>query len=88
MLQYRSVEKANLPFDIGEGVKCTHVVEVVGDEISFSGDILLGVDLLKRFNFRLTAYHSPSRNYASFNGVRLDVEYSDSPSFGWNSGSC
>jgi len=79
---FRSIEKANVFFDIGKGIKSTHVVEVVGENISFPGDVLLGVDFLRRFNFKLTAYHSPYRNYVTFNGVKLDVQYSDSPSVG------
>ncbi|XP_037774271.1 uncharacterized protein LOC119570709 [Penaeus monodon] len=79
---FRSIEKANVFFDIGKGVKSTHVAEVVGENISFPGDVLLGVDFLRRFNFKLTAYHSPYRNYVTFNGVKLDVQYSDSPSVG------
>lgn len=79
---FRSIEKANVCFDVGKEVKFIHVVEVVDENVSFPGEVLLGVDVLRRFNFKLTAYHSPHRNYITFNGVKLNVRYSDSPSAG------
>lgn len=39
--------------------------------------ILLGIDMLRRFNFRLISYHSPSRNYMMFNDVKVPLTYSD-----------
>lgn len=79
---FRSIEKVNACFDVGKGVKCTHVVEVVSENVSFPEEVLLGVDFLRRFNFKLTAYHLPHKNYGTFNSIKLNVQYSDSPSAG------
>lgn len=79
---FRTTEDVNLSFVLSDSVKCTHKVNIVNDTVSFPGDILIGMDWLRRFNFRMVAYHSPARNYMVFNGVRVRMAFTDCPSLG------
>ncbi|XP_037779697.1 uncharacterized protein LOC119576182 [Penaeus monodon] len=77
---FRAVESVSLSFFLSEEVKCKHEVNIVSEEVRFPGDILLGMDLLRRFNFRMVSFHSPQRSYISLNGVRVRMTYSDTAS--------
>jgi len=77
---FRTLQNVNLLFRLSEAITCNHTVDIVSQDVTFPGDVLLGMDFLRRFNFRLVAYHSPMRNYVTLNGVRFKLSYSDCPS--------
>jgi len=77
---FRAVEVVALSFSLSEDVKCKHDVTIVSEEVRFPGDILIGVDWLRRLNFKMVSFHSPQRNYITLNGVRVRMTFSDTPS--------
>lgn len=81
---FRTTEDADLLFYILPEIKCKHRVILAPNDVSFPGEMMLGVDFLRRFNFRLSLYHSPLRNYATFNGIVFKMKYSDHASLGLN----
>ncbi|XP_063615437.1 uncharacterized protein LOC134788475 isoform X1 [Penaeus indicus] len=73
--------ETNVHFCIDDLVQCTHPV-VVFKDISFPGDVLLGIDFVRRFNFQFVANHTPPGNYMSFDDVKVPFWFSDLTSLG------
>lgn len=72
-------EEVDLKFTIGNQVKCRHRVSCVS-AVSFPGDILIGVDWLRRFNYEIVHSNYPKKSYLTLQGIRLPVTYTDEPS--------
>ena len=66
--------ETDLNFDIVTPHITVHRVCMV-DGINFPGDVLLGMDLLRRFDIELVATNEPPRAYISLDGRRFPVEY-------------
>ena len=64
---------------LGEGKKSIHRVCLV-DDIDFPGDMLIGMDFLRRFDYDLVHRFRPHQNYLCLDGVKLQVTYTDCPS--------
>jgi len=74
--------RATLEFKFSRACKCRHSVFVVDDDTRFPAEVLIGVDLLRRFNFKLNLSPVSGASSASFNGVRLGVSFSGAGSLG------
>ena len=74
-----SQTECDVKFTISKSVKCQHRVSCVPD-LTFPGDILLGMDLLRRFNYELVHSNSPHRSYLALQGTRFPVVYTDEAS--------
>ncbi|ROT64516.1 putative paraneoplastic antigen Ma1 [Penaeus vannamei] len=68
--------RATLEFKFSRACKCRHSVFVVDDDTRFPAEVLIGVDLLRRFNFKLNLSPVSGASSASFNEVRLGVSFS------------
>lgn len=73
--------ETSLHFSIEDGVQCIHPV-IVFEDITFPGDVLLGIDFVRRFNFQFVANHTPPGNYMSFDDVKVPFWFSDLTSLG------
>lgn len=73
--------ETTVQFSIEDLMHCNHPVIVFRD-ISFPGDVLLGIDFIRRFNFQFVANHTPPGNYMSFDDVRVPCWFSDQSSLG------
>lgn len=73
---FRMLRSVNLFFQLSEEITCNHTV-VSYLSVIFPGDVLLVMDWLCCFNFRLVGYHSPIRNYVTSNGLRVKLSYND-----------
>jgi len=78
---FSGLGEINVNFSIEDAVKCNHPVMVFKD-ISFPGDVLLGIDFIRLFNFQFVANLTPPRNYMSFNDVKVPFWFSDQSSLG------
>ncbi|ROT64520.1 hypothetical protein C7M84_017548 [Penaeus vannamei] len=74
--------RATLEFKFSRACKCRHSVFVVDDDTRFPAEVLIGVDLLRRFNFKLNLSPVSGASSASFNGVQLGVSFSGAGSLG------
>lgn len=59
----------------------SHRVCIV-DGIKFPGDMLIGMDILRRANYTLVHRKYPPRNFLYIDGVKLPVTFTDCPSLG------
>ena len=68
-------------FILSSTVRCVHRV-VSGSGVCFPGDLLIGMDWLRRFNFMLVCYISPPMAYLVLNGVQVPIRFTDEASCG------
>jgi len=61
------------------GMSCKHRF-VVTDYLKFPGDVLLGMDFLRRFDFKMVHKRSPCRSYLILQDIRLPLKYTDNVS--------
>lgn len=78
---FNGLGEVHVKVSIEDTVKCNHPV-VVFKDISFPGEMLLGIDFIRNFNFQLVANLTPPQNYMSFNNVRVPFWFSDQSSLG------
>ena len=68
--------EVDLKFFVRSDLYCQHRVCCVTD-LDFPGEVLIGMDLLRRFNFKLVHYNFPSTSYLLLQGVKHPVTYTD-----------
>ena len=69
--------EVDLKFIVRTGIHCQHRVCCVTD-LSFPGEVLIGMDLLRRFNFKLVNYNFPrEESYLLLQGVKFPMTYTD-----------
>ena len=73
--------ECNVRFSVNEHVSVVHRIASVPD-LSFPGDVLLGIDILRRFNFHFIDRPYPEKSYMVLQGVKVPVTYTDEASLG------
>ena len=53
---------------------------IIVSDLDFPGDILIGIDFLRRFNFKLEHSRSHDKGYLTLEEIKVPVKYSDTPS--------
>ncbi|XP_047501808.1 uncharacterized protein LOC125047574 [Penaeus chinensis] len=71
--------ECNVKFSIDKDISCVHRVCCVS-KVSFPAPVLIGMDLLRRFNFKFVHNLSPHKSYLMLQGRKLFVTYTDAQS--------
>jgi len=71
--------ECNVKFSVDKEVFCVHRVCCVSN-VSFPAPVLIGMDLLRRFDFEFVHNLSPHESYLLLQGRKLPVTYTDAQS--------
>lgn len=74
--EMKSDLECHIKFFVADHLHCTHRVATING-LSFPGEVLVGMDFLRRMNFKLVCFNEPKRSYLSLQGVRLPVTFTD-----------
>ncbi|XP_037794548.1 uncharacterized protein LOC119589944 isoform X2 [Penaeus monodon] len=76
-----TIEERDIMVGIPRGERAVHRFIVVKD-CQFPGDVLIGIDFLRRFSFTFQHNSRPSYSFLRIGNIELPVTFTDSPSLG------
>jgi len=74
-----TAEERDVKFVLSPCLSCIHRVIIV-ENVQFPGEVLLGIDFLRRFSFKFVYRHPPAKSCITLQSVQFPVSYTDSPS--------